>query len=78
LDESGSSSEDGLGIPISYKYEVGLDAKFKSFNDRDSPICFDAFKKYIQPPTIGSNGEDDNAYVLVDEIDKVKLVNLKN
>ncbi len=53
MDESGSSSEDGLGIPISYKYEVGLDAKFKSFNDRDSPICFDAFKKYILPPTIG-------------------------
>jgi hypothetical protein len=37
-----------LGIPIAYKYDVGPDALFRSLNDRESPVCFDAFKKYVQ------------------------------
>lgn len=48
LDESGSSSEDGLAIPFAYKYETGEQAKFKSLNDRESSNCFDAFKKHIK------------------------------
>jgi len=48
LDESESSSEDGYGIPIAYKYENGVDAPFRSFNHRESPVCLNSFKRFIK------------------------------
>jgi len=52
LDDSGSSSEDGYGIPIAYKYENGPLAPFRSFNHKESPSSYDSFKNFIKPKIV--------------------------
>ena len=66
LDESGSSSEDGYGIPIAYKYENGPLAPFRSFNHRESPSSYDSFKNFIKQKIVTSIGQITDAYVLKD------------
>lgn len=78
LRDSGSASEDGLAIPIAYKYENGAEAPYRSFNDRESDVCLDSFKKYIKPSHIQVDPLYGDAFVLSEETDKVKKVNLKD
>jgi len=77
LKDSGSSSEDDYGIPIAYKYESEEFAPYRSFNDRESDVCLDAFKKHVKESIISSDPANADAYVLVDEYEKVKKVILK-
>lgn len=72
LRDSGSASEDGLAIPIAYKYENGAEAPYRSFNDRESDVCLDSFKKFIKPSHIQVDPLYGDAFVLSEEMDKVK------
>jgi len=78
LEQSGSSSEDEFAIPIAYRYETGPFAEFRSFNNKESGGCYNAFKKHIEKGFFDTVNLFADTYALLNSKKKVKLVTLKD
>ena len=78
MNESGANSENNLGIPIAYKWDMSPFSKYKSFSRKGSPDLDEKLKKYIKTSFMkGLAGAFFDSLILMNSKKDLSAENLK-